>query len=219
MVIKRWNREFSFAGHCWALPGVYSTVPRPASWDPTFRCELFHGITSKTDDELHSILEEAAQKFRGNRYNIVNRNANHFTEFFCTKLTNKSPPSWLHGAADCPPYASRKLIPKPWRTYIRRITITNVEKELVANEPDSEGRLWHYPGRRYGQLLGDLDDYRHEKQSQRTRANSDGSFNMQEDLAQPFHQANEQLCPSVQNRLPILPALDYEDRGQRRVSI
>jgi hypothetical protein len=94
------NREYAYGGHDRpGLTGVYWTRPRAEPPGGTFRCEILHGFTLASQEEIDAIIREVSEEFLGTGYNLLTRNCNHFTSYLCEKLTGKPAPAFLNRAA------------------------------------------------------------------------------------------------------------------------
>jgi len=49
--------------------------------------------------EVRSVMEELAAEYKGNAYNLITKNCNHFCNDACVKLTGNSIPSWVNRLA------------------------------------------------------------------------------------------------------------------------
>ncbi|KAL7267742.1 hypothetical protein RUND412_009656 [Rhizina undulata] len=94
------DREYAFGGHDRrGLTGVYWTKPKTEPPGGTWRCEILHGFTYASEDEIEKIIREASNEFLGPSYNLLTRNCNHFTSHLCQRLTGQPAPSYLNRAA------------------------------------------------------------------------------------------------------------------------
>lgn len=92
---------------------MYWTKPRTEPPGGTFRCEILHGFTLATDQEVESTLRTASEEFLGTSYNLLTKNCNHFTSYLCKRLTGQSGPSWLNRAASIG-VALPCVVPRDW---------------------------------------------------------------------------------------------------------
>lgn len=100
----------------------------------TFRCEILHGFTLRSDEEIETIAKEASHKFQGTSYNILMYNCNHFTSYLVEKLTGKTAPAWLNRAASVG-LALPCVVPKEW---IEPPDHATAEGELLDEEEEDE---------------------------------------------------------------------------------
>jgi len=112
LVIK--DKEYAYGGHDQrGVSGVYWTRPRQDPPGGTFKCQLLLGITLRTNEEIDTIISEAAYKFHGPNYNLLTNNCNHFTSYLCQQLTGTPAPSWLNRAASIGIWLPC-LVPREW---------------------------------------------------------------------------------------------------------
>ncbi|RKF62092.1 DeSI-like protein sdu1 [Golovinomyces cichoracearum] len=129
------DREYAYGGHdCRGVTGIYYTPPRTVPPGGTFRCELLHGFTVRTLNEIDDIIKEASDFFKGTSYNILTRNCNHFTSYLLEKLTSRPGPAWLNRAASIG-VALPCVVPREW---IAPPDFETVDGELLDyDEPES----------------------------------------------------------------------------------
>uniref|UniRef100_A0A8H7TIP6 PPPDE domain-containing protein n=1 Tax=Bionectria ochroleuca TaxID=29856 RepID=A0A8H7TIP6_BIOOC len=76
------GKEYAYGGHDHKnLTGVYWTRPKTEPPGGTFRCEILHGFTLASDEEIENVIREASEEFQGTAYNLLTRNCNHFTSY------------------------------------------------------------------------------------------------------------------------------------------
>lgn len=108
------GKEYAYGGHDKrGVTGVYWTKPRTEPPGGTFRCEILHGFTLATQDEIDAVLRTASEEFLGTSYNLLTRNCNHFTSYLCQKLTGDAGPGWLNRAASIG-VALPCVVPREW---------------------------------------------------------------------------------------------------------
>lgn len=94
------GKEYAFGGHDRpGITGVYWTKPKTEPPGGTFRCELLHGFTFATIEEIEEIVRTASKEFLGPSYNLLTRNCNHFTSHLCQALTGHPAPAYINRAA------------------------------------------------------------------------------------------------------------------------
>ncbi|KAF8249466.1 DUF862-domain-containing protein [Wilcoxina mikolae CBS 423.85] len=94
------EKEFAFGGHDrHGVTGVYWTKPKTEPPGGTWRCEILHGFTYNTPEEIDAIVREASLEFMGPSYNLLTRNCNHFTSHLCQALTDQPAPAYINRAA------------------------------------------------------------------------------------------------------------------------
>ncbi|KAI9834648.1 MAG: hypothetical protein M1826_000050 [Phylliscum demangeonii] len=136
VVIK--DREYAYGGHPHpGVSGVYWTKPRTEPPGGTFRTQIQHGFTMRSDDELEHILQQAAAEFLGPSYNLLSRNCNHFTSALCQKLVSRPAPFWLNRAASIG-LALPCVVPRDW---IEPPDFETAEGELVDDDEAGENSM------------------------------------------------------------------------------
>jgi hypothetical protein len=110
------GREYAYGWHeRRGATGVYWTPPRTDPPGGTFRCEILHGFTLATPDEINRILRDCSEEFLGTSYHLLTRNCNHFTSALCRRLTGNDGPGWLNRAASIG-VALPCVVPSQWLT-------------------------------------------------------------------------------------------------------
>ncbi|KAK5996652.1 DeSI-like protein sdu1 [Cladobotryum mycophilum] len=108
------GREYAYGGHDKrGVTGVYWTKPKTEPPGGTFKCEILHGFTLATQEEIDATLREASEEFHGTSYNLLTKNCNHFTSYLCKKLTGTPGPGWLNRAASIG-VALPCVVPRDW---------------------------------------------------------------------------------------------------------
>ncbi|UNI19236.1 hypothetical protein JDV02_005433 [Purpureocillium takamizusanense] len=108
------GREYAYGGHDKrGVTGVYWTKPKTEPPGGTFRCEILHGFTLASQEEIDATLRHASDEFLGTSYNLLTRNCNHFTAYLCQKLTGSPSPGWLNRAASIG-VALPCVVPREW---------------------------------------------------------------------------------------------------------
>jgi hypothetical protein len=129
------GKEYAYGGHDRrGLTGVYWTNPRTEPPGGTFKCEILHGFTLRSQDEIQAFLKEASEAFLGTSYNLLNKNCNHFTQYLCEKLTGRPGPPWLNRAASIG-VALPCVVPREW---IAPPDFETADGELVDEEEHDE---------------------------------------------------------------------------------
>lgn len=127
------GREYAYGGHDRrGITGVYWTKPRSEPPGGTFRCEILHGFTLATPDEIDTIIHSASEEFLGTSYNLLTQNCNHFTAFLCRKLTGRPGPNWLNRAARIG-VALPCIVPREW---VDPPEFESAEGELLLQSDD-----------------------------------------------------------------------------------
>ncbi|KAL3843994.1 hypothetical protein ACJIZ3_001397 [Penstemon smallii] len=90
--------EYAFGAHertfnnCWAFPLIVEPKHCPGF---TFRKSILVGRTDLESEEIHEFMEELAEEYTGNTYNIITNNCNHV----CLRLTGRPIPRWVNRLA------------------------------------------------------------------------------------------------------------------------
>ncbi|KAH7310433.1 PPPDE putative peptidase domain-containing protein [Stachybotrys elegans] len=151
------GKEYAYGGHQErGVTGVYWTKPKTVPPGGTFRCEILHGFTLATDEEIEATLRSASEAFLGTSYNILTKNCNHFTAYLCQKLTGTPSPGWLNRAASIG-VALPCMVPREW---VEPPDFETAEGELLDEDATDE----------HSRMLGPSPPHRLGESS-----NSDGS--------------------------------------------
>ncbi|XP_027168363.1 deSI-like protein At4g17486 [Coffea eugenioides] len=90
--------EYAFGAHEYPTTGIFEGEPKQCDGF-TFRKSLLMGWTEMTPGQVRGVMEELAEKYRGNAYNLITKNCNHFCNDACMKLTGNPIPSWVNRLA------------------------------------------------------------------------------------------------------------------------
>lgn len=90
--------EYAFGAHEYPSTGIFEGEPKKCEGF-IFRKTILIGWTEKTPGEVRRVMEELADKYKGNAYNLITKNCNHFCSDACIKLTNNPIPSWVNRLA------------------------------------------------------------------------------------------------------------------------
>ena len=166
------GKEYAYGGHQRrGLTGVYWTKPGTEPPGSTFRCEILHGFTLATEDEIEATLRAASDEFLGTSYNVLTKNCNHFTSYLCQRLTGTPAPSWLNRAASIG-VALPCMVPRDWieppeyetadgellddddNADEQSYMLGNSRSHLLGDYP-TPGSGWHEGNERQGERIGD----------------------------------------------------------------
>ncbi|OAA54710.1 hypothetical protein ISF_08311 [Cordyceps fumosorosea ARSEF 2679] len=129
------GREYAYGGHDKrGVSGVFWSKPRTLPPGGSFRCELLHGFTLATEDEINATLRAASHQFLGPDHNLLNKNCNHFTAYICKALTGDPGPGWLNRAASIGK-AMPCLVPRDWLEAPDHMA---VDAELLETDDESD---------------------------------------------------------------------------------
>ncbi|CAH2061071.1 unnamed protein product, partial [Thlaspi arvense] len=90
--------EFAFGAHESSSTGIFEVEPKKCPGF-TFRKSILVGKTDMVAKEVRVYMEKLAEEYRGNKYNLITRNCNHFCNEVCIKLTQKQIPRWVNRLA------------------------------------------------------------------------------------------------------------------------
>ncbi|XP_030968367.1 deSI-like protein At4g17486 [Quercus lobata] len=90
--------EYAFGAHEYPTTGIFEGEPKQCDGF-TFRKTIFIGKTDLGPDEVRAVMEELAGEYRGNAYNLITKNCNHFCNDACIRLTGNPIPSWINRLA------------------------------------------------------------------------------------------------------------------------
>ncbi|CAI0440662.1 unnamed protein product [Linum tenue] len=92
------NVEYAFGAHEYPTTGIFEGVPKQCDGF-TFRKSILIGNTNLGPGEVRKVMEDLAQEYKGNAYNLITKNCNHFCNAACLKLTSNPIPSWVNRLA------------------------------------------------------------------------------------------------------------------------
>ncbi|KAJ0603574.1 putative PPPDE peptidase domain-containing protein [Helianthus annuus] len=90
--------EFAFGFHKQSTTGIFEGEPKQCEGF-TFREQILIGWTEMSLKEIRTFMEELARDYKGNSYNLITRNCNHFCIDACIRLTGNPIPSWINRLA------------------------------------------------------------------------------------------------------------------------
>ncbi|KAG5618681.1 hypothetical protein H5410_018505 [Solanum commersonii] len=90
--------EYAFGAHEYSTTGIFEGEPKQCEGF-TFRKAILIGWTEMSHGEVKRVMEEFAEKYRGNAYNLITKNCNHFCNDACVKLSGNPIPSWVNRLA------------------------------------------------------------------------------------------------------------------------
>lgn len=90
--------EYAFGAHEYGTTGIFEGEPKQCDGF-TFRKALLIGFTELSSDEVRRVMEELAEEYKGNAYNLITKNCNHFCNDACIRLTRNPIPSWVNRLA------------------------------------------------------------------------------------------------------------------------
>lgn len=90
--------EYAFGAHEYPTTGIFEAEPKQCEGF-TFRKSILIGWTEMTAGLVRRVMEELSEKYKGNAYNLITKNCNHFCNDACIKLTGNPIPSWVNRLA------------------------------------------------------------------------------------------------------------------------
>ncbi|CAK7336283.1 unnamed protein product [Dovyalis caffra] len=90
--------EYAFGAHEFPTTGIFEGEPKQCDGF-TFRKTLLIGKTDLGPEEVRTVMEELAEVYRGNAYNLITKNCNHFCNDACVRLTGNPIPRWVNRLA------------------------------------------------------------------------------------------------------------------------
>ncbi|KAG9538243.1 DUF862-domain-containing protein, partial [Aureobasidium melanogenum] len=141
------QREYAYGGHDRkGVSGVYWTKPKLEPPGGTFRCEILHGFSVLSQEEITDIINDSSRIFQGTKYNLLSNNCNHFSSYLCERLTGRPGPAWLNRAASVG-LALPCVVPKEWVTPPDHETADGelVDEEEEDHDDDDDERAAMLP--------------------------------------------------------------------------
>lgn len=98
--VSIYGTEYCYGGHEQPTTGVFEVTPKEAP-EAKFRETIIIGHTSMSPIDVALLINQMAAStlWRGNNYNLLTRNCNHFASDLCEKLTGNSAPGWINRLA------------------------------------------------------------------------------------------------------------------------
>ncbi|KAL2234572.1 deSI-like protein At4g17486 [Sesamum indicum] len=90
--------EYAFGAHEYPTTGIFEGQPKQCEGF-RFRKSILMGWTEMSPGEVRRVMEELADKYRGNAYNLITKNCNHFCNDACVRLTGNPIPNWVNRLA------------------------------------------------------------------------------------------------------------------------
>ncbi|CAK8574587.1 unnamed protein product [Lathyrus sativus] len=90
--------EYAFGAHEHESTGIFEGDPKKCEGF-RFRKTILIGKTDKEFDQVREVMEKLGGEYKGNAYNLITKNCNHFCNDACVKLTGNSIPSWVNRLA------------------------------------------------------------------------------------------------------------------------
>ncbi|KAL6584907.1 hypothetical protein OROMI_004196 [Orobanche minor] len=90
--------EYAFGAHEYPTTGIFEGEPKICEGF-TFRKSILIGWTNMSPGQVRGVMEELAENYKGNAYNLINKNCNHFCNDACLKLSGNPIPNWVNRLA------------------------------------------------------------------------------------------------------------------------
>ncbi|KAK2644732.1 hypothetical protein Ddye_019927 [Dipteronia dyeriana] len=90
--------EYAFGAHEYPTTGIFEGEPKQCEGF-TFRKTILIGKTDMGHAEVRTVMEELSENYKGNAYNLITKNCNHFCNDACIRLTANPIPSWVNRLA------------------------------------------------------------------------------------------------------------------------
>ncbi|KAK7294001.1 hypothetical protein RJT34_16884 [Clitoria ternatea] len=90
--------EFAFGAHEYSSTGIFEGEPKRCEGF-RFRKTILIGKTDMNRVEVKRVMEELGSAYKGNAYNLITKNCNHFCNDACLRLAGNPIPSWVNRLA------------------------------------------------------------------------------------------------------------------------
>ena len=90
--------EYAFGAHEYPTTGIFEGEPKQCDGF-SFRKSILIGWTDVSPEEVRGIMGEFSEEYKGNAYNLITKNCNHFCNDACIRLTANPIPSWVNRLA------------------------------------------------------------------------------------------------------------------------
>ncbi|XP_039052690.1 deSI-like protein At4g17486 isoform X2 [Hibiscus syriacus] len=90
--------EYAFGAHEYPTTGIFEAEPKQCEGF-SFRKSILIGKTELGPMDVRGIMEDLAEEYKGNAYNLITKNCNHFCNDACIRLTGNPIPSWVNRLA------------------------------------------------------------------------------------------------------------------------
>lgn len=92
------DTEYAFGAHDRPTTGIFEVEPKRCPGF-TFRKSILIGRTDMGPRDVRSLMEKLAETYKGNTYNLITKNCNHFCKDVSLELTGKPIPRWVNRLA------------------------------------------------------------------------------------------------------------------------
>jgi len=143
--LQIYDREYAYGGHSYSFSGVFEIAPKDeiALGEENFKFKetITIGHTDFNHEEVREIINNLGNEFTGDRYHLLNKNCNHFTDSLAKVLCGKGIPTWVNRLATMlvnVPLLERFFLPRELLTPI--VIQEDICKEMIESE-ESNSRL------------------------------------------------------------------------------
>ncbi|KAL9250954.1 DeSI-like protein [Drosera capensis] len=96
--VQVYGVEYAYGAHQYPTSGIFEGDPKHCEGF-TFRRGILIGWTEMRAGQVRKVMEELAERYRGNDYHLIIKNCNHFCNDFCIRLTGNPIPGWVNRLA------------------------------------------------------------------------------------------------------------------------
>lgn len=122
--------EYAFGAHEYPSTGIFEGQPKKCEGF-TFRKGILIGWTEMGPQDVKKVMEELADKYRGNAYNLITKNCNHFCNDVCIRLTGNHIPRWINRLARIGFFCNCVI---PERITMAKIGCQRKEEKVIVEE-------------------------------------------------------------------------------------
>ncbi|KAL0903542.1 hypothetical protein M5K25_027929 [Dendrobium thyrsiflorum] len=141
--------EYAYGAHDHPTTGIFDAEPRSCPGF-AFRKSILIGRTDLGPEEVQDLMEELAESYTGNTYNLISKNCNHFCNDACIRLTGNAIPSWVNRLANLG-FFCKCVLP------VHVAAVRSRTEEANGGSGDGERRRLRSGSTRYGGNASDAD--------------------------------------------------------------
>jgi len=146
--IEIYGTEYAYGGHPFAFSGVFENTPCDAEElgeNFKFRQSILLGYTDFSPSDVRKIIQFIGKEYRGDKYHLISKNCNHFSNHLAKSLTGQEVPGWINRLASISssiPFIER-WIPQEWLTPItlQHTVDQTIQRPSLDGSRVSNGRL------------------------------------------------------------------------------
>nr|XP_027194330.1 deubiquitinase DESI2-like [Dermatophagoides pteronyssinus] len=139
--VEVFDSEYAYGGHPLDFSGIFEIEPKDviALGEETFKFKksILIGHTDFQREDVRQIIKEFGKEFKGDKYHLLHKNCNHFSDSFLKYLCGKPLPPWINRLAylsTCVPFLER-CIPKE---FLIPIALENSMRDLDDKNNDND---------------------------------------------------------------------------------